>query len=226
MLHFAGLGFDGVRSMSVISGLPARQSATRLLRRIMPVGRSQTARYRRSQSSSRTSSRRRRATNCATPLRQLTTGRAGEISVGACRRRRCQRAINDAAGRPADRNAAVRKHDIYTAFGVPPIMGGDNEKTTSWGTGIEQITIGFVRYTLKPHLVRWEEELNRKLFRRAGPFVEFEISGLLRGDAKAQADYYKAALGGPGSGPAGCRSTKSGPYRTGANRRRGQTFLP
>ena len=91
--------------------------------------------------------------------------------------------------------------DIATAFGVPPIMLGDNEKTTSWGTGVEQITIGFVRYTLKPHLVRWEEELNRKLFKRAGQFVEFEVNGLLRGDSKAQADYFKAALGGPGSGP-------------------------
>jgi HK97 family phage portal protein len=93
------------------------------------------------------------------------------------------------------------KADICTAFGVPPIMIGDNEKTTSWGTGIEQITIGFVRYTLKPHLVRWEEELNRKLFLKAGQFVEFDVNGLLRGDTKAQADYYKAALGGPGSGP-------------------------
>ena len=80
-------------------------------------------------------------------------------------------------------------------------MGATTRKRQAGEPGSEQITIGFVRYTLKPHLVRWEEELNRKLFRRAGPFVEFEISGLLRGDAKAQADYYKAALGGPGSGP-------------------------
>jgi HK97 family phage portal protein len=93
------------------------------------------------------------------------------------------------------------KGDICTAFGVPPIMIGDSEKTTSWGTGIEQITIGFVRYTLKPHLVRWEEELNRKLFGSPKRFVEFEVDGLLRGDSKAQADYFTAALGGPGAGP-------------------------
>jgi HK97 family phage portal protein len=93
------------------------------------------------------------------------------------------------------------RNDIAAAFGVPPIMLGDNEKTTSWGTGIEQITIGFVDYTLKPHLVRWEEELNRKLFKRAGQFIEFDVNGLLRGDSTAQSNYFKAALGGPGSGP-------------------------
>lgn len=94
------------------------------------------------------------------------------------------------------------KKDICTAFGVPPIMVGDTEKTTSWGTGIEQITIGYVRYALKPSLVRWEEELNAKLFRRAGRAVEFSLDALLLGDTKAQSDFYRAALGGPGSGDA------------------------
>ena len=49
-------------------------------------------------------------------------------------------------------------------------------------------------------LCRWEEELNRKLFRNAGQFVEFELDGLLRGDSKAQSEVFKSALGGPGSG--------------------------
>jgi phage portal protein BeeE len=49
-------------------------------------------------------------------------------------------------------------------------------------------------------LCRWEEELNRKLFRKAGQFVEFELDGLLRGDSKAQSEVFKSALGGPGTG--------------------------
>ena len=92
------------------------------------------------------------------------------------------------------------KDDICEAIGVPAVLIGRNEKTTSWGTGVEQITLGFVRYRLKPLLCRWEEELNRKLFRRAGTFVEFNLDALMRGDSKAQADYYRAAIGGPGTG--------------------------
>ncbi|MBX3619143.1 MAG: phage portal protein [Rhizobacter sp.] len=94
------------------------------------------------------------------------------------------------------------REEICQAFGVPPVLIGDTEKASSWGTGIEQITLGFVLYTLKPHVVRWEEELNRKLFKRAGQFIEFEFDGLLRGDTKAQAEALRLALGGPGTGDA------------------------
>ena len=79
-------------------------------------------------------------------------------------------------------------------------MIGENEKTSSWGTGVEQITLGFVRFTLAPMLCRWEEELNRKLFRRAGQFVEFSLAALLRGDSKAKAEAFRSAIGGPGTG--------------------------
>ncbi len=39
-----------------------------------------------------------------------------------------------------------------------------------------------------------------KLFSRAGQFVEFSLSALLRGDSKAQSEAFRAALGGPGTG--------------------------
>jgi HK97 family phage portal protein len=91
---------------------------------------------------------------------------------------------------------------ICEAMGVPPIMIGNSEKTSSWGTGVEQITLGFVKFTLQPHLSRWEEEINRKLYRTAGRFVEFNLDALLRGDSKAQAEAFRLALGGPGSGDA------------------------
>lgn len=92
------------------------------------------------------------------------------------------------------------KSDICDAFGVPLVIIGDTEKATSWGAGIEQIVLGFVRFTIKPMLQRWEEELNRKLFRRAGQFVAFDLDAILAGDSKSQADYFRAALGGPGTG--------------------------
>ena len=91
--------------------------------------------------------------------------------------------------------------DIARAFGVPPHMIGETSASTSWGSGIESMSRGFVTYTLQPHLVRIEQELNRKLFPRAtGRFVQFDRDALIEGDSAAQAAYNRAALGGPGTG--------------------------
>ena len=87
--------------------------------------------------------------------------------------------------------------DIARAFGVPPFMIGEMEKTTSWGAGIEQMSIGFVRNVLRSHINRFQQELNRKLWPvRQRFFVEFDVDALTTGDAKSQAEYFKAALGG------------------------------
>ena len=86
--------------------------------------------------------------------------------------------------------------DIARAFGVPPWMIGAMDKTTSWGSGVEQAGIGFVVYTLNPHLHRIQNELNKKLFRRAGFYIEFAVDGLMQGDSKSQADYFRQAIGG------------------------------
>lgn len=91
--------------------------------------------------------------------------------------------------------------DVARAFGVPPHMIGETSAATSWGTGIEAMSRGFVTYTLQTHLTRIEQELNRKLFRTAKRFCEFNRDSLLEADTQAQANYFKAALGGPGSGP-------------------------
>lgn len=92
------------------------------------------------------------------------------------------------------------KEDICQAFGVPPVLIGENDKTSSWGTGIEQIMLGFIKLTIMPMVTRWEEELNRKLFRRAGQFVEASFEAMLRGDSKSQSEAFRAAVGGPGTG--------------------------
>jgi HK97 family phage portal protein len=93
--------------------------------------------------------------------------------------------------------------DIARAFGVPPHMIGETSASTSWGSGIESMSRGFVTYTLQPHLVRIEQELNRKLFPRDPTrFIQFDRDALIEGDSTAQANYFRAALGGPGTGPA------------------------
>jgi HK97 family phage portal protein len=86
--------------------------------------------------------------------------------------------------------------DIARAFGVPPHMIGAQETTSSWGTGIEQMSIGFIRWSLQPHITRIRQELNRKFFRRASPFVEHKMEALLAGDSKAEGEYMRQAVGG------------------------------
>lgn len=90
--------------------------------------------------------------------------------------------------------------EIARAFGVPPHMVGETSASTSWGSGIEQMSIGFVRYTLGPHLRRIEQELNRKLWPRSPRyFVEFNRDGLLAGDSKTESEVIAKSLGGPGA---------------------------
>ena len=88
--------------------------------------------------------------------------------------------------------------DIARFYGVPPHMIGLTDKSTSWGTGIEQQSIGFVKYTLQRHLVKIEQEINRKCFRTARNFAEFNTAGLERGDYKARNEGYRIALGRAG----------------------------
>ena len=93
--------------------------------------------------------------------------------------------------------------DVARAFGVPGFLINESTGATSWGSGIESIGRAFVQYTLQPWLIKIEQELNRKLFPRdTGKFVEFYRDALIEGDLKAQGDYFRSALGGPGSGDA------------------------
>jgi HK97 family phage portal protein len=86
--------------------------------------------------------------------------------------------------------------EIARAFGVPPFMIGESEKTSSWGTGLEQLSQGFIRYTLGPHITAIEQELNRKLFRISRFFVDFDEEALARGDMKSLSDWFRQAIGG------------------------------
>ncbi len=89
--------------------------------------------------------------------------------------------------------------DICRIFGVPPFMVGHQEKTSSWGSGVEQMSIGFVKYTLQRHLRPIEQEINRKIWpRSAGYFAEFNTAGLERGDLKTRYEAYRVAIGRAG----------------------------
>lgn len=90
---------------------------------------------------------------------------------------------------------AARKFQVSELarfFGVPPHLVGDVEKTTSWGSGIEQQNLGFLQYTLSPFLNRWEYAIERWLIKPADLgrlHAEHNLDGLLRGDSSARATY-------------------------------------
>lgn len=80
------------------------------------------------------------------------------------------------------------RSEIAMFFGVPPHMLGDVEKTTSWGSGIEQQGIGFVINTLQPWLTNIEDALNAILLNpgeQVRYFVRFDTEQLIRGDFKS-----------------------------------------
>ena len=93
----------------------------------------------------------------------------------------------------------MQVEDIARIYGVPPHMIGHTTASTSWGSGIEQQAIGFVRFTLQRHLARIEQEINRKFWPRSLQyFAEFNVSGLERGDYKTRNEGYRVALGRAG----------------------------
>jgi HK97 family phage portal protein len=87
--------------------------------------------------------------------------------------------------------------EIARWYRVPPHMIGDLEKSTN--NNIEHQSLEFVTHTLRPWLVRFEQEFNRKLFPVSSDgvpsdlYCEFNVDGLLRGDIKSRTAYYQAA---------------------------------
>lgn len=80
--------------------------------------------------------------------------------------------------------------EIARIYGIPPHMLFQTDRSTSWGSGIEQQTIGLVVFTLRPWLTRFEHRWSRLLPRP--DYVKFAVEGLLRGDAAARSAFYKA----------------------------------
>lgn len=86
--------------------------------------------------------------------------------------------------------------DIFMIYGIPPHMAGDTEKSTSYGTGIEQQTIGYTTFTAEDHLTTWEETVNRDLINDNQPeiYAKFNRAALIRGDFKTRTEGYSKAL--------------------------------
>ena len=81
--------------------------------------------------------------------------------------------------------------EIARLYRVPPHMVGDLEKSSF--SNIEQQSLEFVKYTLNPWVVRWEQSLQKALLtdkERKDYFIRFNVDGLLRGDYKSRMEGY------------------------------------
>lgn len=81
--------------------------------------------------------------------------------------------------------------EIARIFRVPPHMVGDLDRSTF--SNIEQQSLEFVKYTLNPWCIRWEQAMNQQLLSADDQrkyFVKFNVDGLLRGDYESRMNGY------------------------------------
>ena len=81
--------------------------------------------------------------------------------------------------------------EIARIFRVPPHMVGDLDKSSF--SNIEQQSLEFVKYTLDPWVVRWEQSIARSLLtpeEKKTYFAKFNLDGLLRGDYQSRMQGY------------------------------------
>lgn len=85
--------------------------------------------------------------------------------------------------------------EIATLFRIPEVLLGNSDKTSSWGTGIETLTNGFLALSLNPWLVNWEQALNATLLteeeKLKGFYFRFTREALLQVAKEAQAKFFR-----------------------------------
>lgn len=86
------------------------------------------------------------------------------------------------------------KGEIAALLGMPGWMVGDRDKTSAWGTGMEQEFRSWVAITIKPLVQRIERRLAIELLDPYTQKAEFALEGLLRGDSQARAAFYTSMI--------------------------------
>ncbi len=86
--------------------------------------------------------------------------------------------------------------EIARFYRIPPFMIGDSTASTTWGTGIEQQTLGFLNFCLDSHLIGWEESLGHTLLttqeQNDGVYFRFDRDQLANVSLEARAKFYQA----------------------------------
>ena len=85
---------------------------------------------------------------------------------------------------------------MATLMRIAPSMLQDVDRSTSWGSGIAQQSQGYVTFTLRSHLLRWEGAANLQLLTDEYPdrYVKHTVDALLRGDPVTRWQTYEAGL--------------------------------
>ncbi len=85
--------------------------------------------------------------------------------------------------------------EIARHYGIPPFLIGDSTASTTWGTGIQEQTLGFLNFCLDPHLVSFEQALNHTLLTAeelaAGYYFRFDRDELASVSRQDTASYFQ-----------------------------------
>jgi HK97 family phage portal protein len=88
--------------------------------------------------------------------------------------------------------------EIARLFGIPPHMLGETEKSTSWGSGIEEQTLGFIKFTLLPWLKLIEQRVTRQVLPggwETGSWrAKFNLNALERASAASRSALYHEGI--------------------------------
>ena len=84
--------------------------------------------------------------------------------------------------------------EIAKIYGIPPHLIGDESKSTSWGTGIEQQNIGFVAYTVAGWTERIRQRITREIVNTRGQYAMFDLTELMRGSTAERFAAYALAI--------------------------------
>lgn len=196
VIHIAGIGFDGIRGMSVIRA-NAHNSVALSSMLIEQIGRVHE--------------------NAARPS-GIAIAPPG-VSVEAFKRFKTQFTQDNTgrtnAGKPIFgepgwdfKPLQMSPEDLHTLelmrftvadisrfYGVPLHLLNETDKSTSWGSGIAEQSLGFLIYSLEPGLGRIEAELNYKLFTGTEYYVEFDRDALMAMDPMKAAEVANLEIG-------------------------------
>jgi len=81
--------------------------------------------------------------------------------------------------------------EIARFFGVPPFLMYETEKSTSWGTGLEQQALGWLNFDLGPQWLAPLEARVSKELTGAGTEARYDMNRLMRGDSSARGNFYR-----------------------------------